>query len=173
MTYRSKTRAATTRLTRALLIVAGIMIVAPTLNAVASMTSDYPGHRGSQPGIEARSLVAEGDPFAVVDRIEAASKTDGAQAPDTFMAEMGMPERARDVRVNEAGSVIGYVVEGRVDTVLERVDELMCAKGWKGVSLGDVTGSTYVKSDGTYEWALVTGTQVGADTSVVVRCIQR
>ena len=112
-------------------------------------------------------------PFTTLDRVEALADSALAWPSMQFCDEVGLPAEARDVRVSAGGSVVGFVVDGDVADVLEAVDSTLQSKGWTAVELGAVDGSTYVKTGGSYSWALVTGTQVGESVSVVVRCMRR
>jgi hypothetical protein len=91
--------------------------------------------------------------------------------PDELTAEVALPVGSRDVRVSPTGTVIGCVVDGvSPQDVLADLRAQMKNLGWSCVPLGGLDGATFVKDGGLCEWALVTCTQTGQSTSVVIRC---
>lgn len=127
---------------------------------------------GSQgAGIRSSSLVGGPSLDALLARLEETSKADEGDLPGYFEAELGLIEGARDVRVNDGGNTVGYVVDRAPSDAIDTISDLMKQKGWLHVSLGNDGGATFVKRDGVCTWALVTCTEVGDATSVVYRCV--
>ena len=112
-------------------------------------------------------------PDAALDEIE--DRLDGAAstAPAQFAEEAGLPSGARDVRVSDDGMVVGFSIDGEPDEAIATIDEIMEAKGWTAVDLGGIDGKTYVKNEGLYAQVVMTATQVGGSTSIVMRCVRR
>ena len=86
---------------------------------------------------------------------------------DEFVREIGLPLGSRDVRA--MSKVVGFVMDCDVSEAKESVEHIMYEKGWAPKPLGGMVGSVFEKSDGTLSWAMVTFSQVGEATSVVVR----
>ena len=170
-----------TRRMRAVAIVAALVLAAPAVDAVLRAAPPPGGDARGSPvaGLDANALAGAGGPEAFLDRLEAladagaqtSGAANGASVPGAFAREIGFLDGARDVRVSEGGAVVGYLVEGDAEEVLERLNCNMEALGWTCVPLGEQWGSTYVKGGGACTWALASCTQVGTATSVVVRCV--
>ena len=161
---------ASTRRSFVAVVVVAAVVFGPAIvdRALASMpqqiSSDVPAGLAKE-GPAASDDVLE----AAVDLVDSPL----ADVPPQYAAEIGMPAGVRDVRVSSDGAVVGYVVEGAADEVAKEVDACFTARGWISVSLGGIEGRTYLKQEGCYTWALMTATQVGDSTSVVVRCQRR
>lgn len=114
-----------------------------------------------------------GTPEEVLDEIEA--RLDGATstAPVQFTDEVGLPSGAQDVRVSDDGTVVGFSVDGESDEAIASIDEIMETKGWTAIDLGGIDGKTYLKNEGPYSQVVMTATQVGGSTSIVMRCMRR
>ena len=114
-----------------------------------------------------------GTPDAALDEIEARLDGVASTAPVQFAEEVGLPSNARDVRVSDDGMVVGFAIDGEPDEAIASIDEIMETKGWTAVDLGGIDGKTYVKNEGLYTQVVMTTTQVGGSTSVVMRCMRR
>lgn len=158
------------RLARAVAIVLALLCVAPGVDVALGMVGGADTGASPVSRFEASPYIDGDDPFGTLDRIDSALEVGEAVLPESFSEELHLLEGADDLRVDPTGMVVGYNVEGSEDEVLERIVSIMGDKGWTSVPLGRVTGSTFVKSEGRYTWALVTCTQVGDCTSVVTRC---
>jgi hypothetical protein len=112
-------------------------------------------------------------PDAALDEIEARLDGIASTAPVQFAEEVGLPTNARNVRVSDDGMVVGFSVDGEPDEAIASIDEIMETKGWTAVDLGGIDGKTYVKNEGLYTQVVMTTTQVGGSTSVVMRCMRR
>ena len=112
-------------------------------------------------------------PDAALDEIEARLDGVASTAPVQFAEEAGLPSGARNVRVSDDGMVLGFSVDGEPDEAIASIDEIMKAKGWVAVDLGGIDGKTYLKNEGLYAQVVMTATQVGGSTSVVMRCVSR
>ncbi len=112
-------------------------------------------------------------PDAALDEIEARLDGVASTAPVQFVEEVSLPSNARDVRVSDDGMVVGFSVDGEPDEAIATIDEIMEAKGWTAVDLGGIDGKTYVKNEGLYAQVVMTATQVGGSTSIVMRCVRR
>ena len=77
------------------------------------------------------------------------------------------------MRVSDDGMVVGFAIDGEPDEAIASIDEIMETKGWTAVDLGGIDGKTYVKNEGLYTQVVMTTTQVGGSTSVVMRCMRR
>lgn len=124
-------------------------------------------------GIRASDVVNEPDPLQALDKLEAAADRYSCKLPSYFEQEIGLLADARDVRVNEDGCVVGYVMDESPSTVLELLRTHMRNAGWAEIPLGDISGATFVKEDGSCTWALASCIEVGCSTSVVFRCVTR
>lgn len=157
---------------KAAAIVLAILLVAPGLDAVVRIVVPMQVANAADVGIDAAYLTGGEDASASLERIESAATASEANVPDEFSAEVGLLLGARDVRASEQGVlVVGYVVDGDCSDVARRLEAHMEARGWTGVALGKAAGATFAKSSGSCTWALATCTQVGSDTSVVMRCV--
>ncbi len=179
------------RRVRAVAIVVALVLAAPAIDAVLRVALPAEDGARASPvaGLDANALAGAGGPEAFLGRLEALAavgsvEPDGAgssavgqsaantpEVPSAFISEIGFLDGARDVRVSDGGAVVGYVMEGDAQEVLEQLNRHMEAAGWAGVALGDRWGATYVKNEGACTWALASCTQVGAATSVVVRWV--
>ena len=112
-------------------------------------------------------------PDAALDEIEARFDGVASTAPVQFAEEAGLPSDARDVRVSDDGMVVGFSVDGEPDKAIASIGEIMKAKGWVAVDLGGIDGKTYLKNEGPYTQVVMTATQVGGSTSIVMRCVSR
>ena len=156
---------------KAATIVLAILLVAPGVDSVARFAGSAQVANAASPGIDAGYLTGAGDAQASLDRIEELAEASGADVPEAFAREVGFLPDARDIRANGDGSVIGYTVPHSCADTLDLLAEQMETAGWTAVSLGEVEGATFVKEEGSCRWALVTCTQVGSSTSVVVRSV--
>ena len=154
---------------KAVAIVLVILLVVPGVEAVFDKVTPSNSVSVSPATLDARALIG-GDPSATLARIEDVATAEDAQLPAAFVREIGLLPDARDLRVIEAGPIVGYTVDEDATVVLDQLVEHMESMGWTAVSLGDIDGATFIKSAGNCTWALVTCTQVGFATAVVVRC---
>ena len=120
-------------------------------------------------GIDASALTSGADALAVIERIDGLVSGGAAELPEAFADEVGCPDGARNVQVSSTGRVVGCLLEGDEEAVMDEVERWLGDKGWTAVPLGSVVGATFVKGEGACTWMLVTCTQAGDDTSVVFR----
>lgn len=158
------------RALKATALVLAIVLMAPGMQVLFDLAGEPRAPTAAYGALDSSSLVRGDDPFATLDRIEELASSGDAQPPGSFAAEVGFLPGARDVRVDETGSVVGYVVDGEAAGTAVALTRHMEARGWSAVSLGDVEGATFVKPDGACTWVLATCTQAGRYTSVVMRC---
>ena len=157
-------------------LVLAIAIVAVIVFSPAAIGLVLP-EQTMEEGVEARSAFSFGrdasTPDVALDEIEA--RLDGAVSivPAQFAEEAGLPPDVRDVRVSDDGMVIGFAIDGETDEAVASVDEFMETKGWTAIDLGGIDGKTYVKNEGPYSQVVMTATQVGGSTSIVMRCMRR
>lgn len=146
-------------------IAAGIVFAAPAVDSAFRAAGVEPG--GNKPvGFDASDMLDGGDAVDALIRIEEAlGETNGP--PEWLENEGCLLPGARDVRLS--GSVAGYVVDKRESDAFAEITAHMEAKGWTSVPLGGVSGATFVRESDAGAWMLVTCTQVGTATSVVVR----
>ena len=155
------------RFAKALIIVGILVCAAPIVELIVQSAGG-----GSQP----EPFVARGfevddvaDPFTTLSRIEQKASSHQGQMPVEVIEEMGVLPGAFESKVDAENDIVGYVVAGDAETISGEVDRMMVDRGWAGVDLGMLDGATYMKDEGALRWALVTCTQVGSKTSVVVR----
>lgn len=170
------------RTAKAFAITLALVLCVPATGAVVDAGSawgqkaDAPAQDGKPSGgagIDAATLIGQGDMQGFLARLEDTARTSDPALPPAFEHEVALPARYRDLRVSEDGKVIGCVVDLSAEAVARDVDARMAAGGWLGVPLGSLKGSTYVKADGECAWVLVTCTQVGNAANVVYRCVFR
>lgn len=159
------------RLVAALAIVAGMVFSIPFVDAAFFADSGAGDSDEAHFGVRADSVLRAASPNEVLENIDRLVMQGGEPVPEWFQAEVGLLPNARDVRTGSAGRVVGYVVDCDVDEALACLEAHMGALGWTGVPLGQGDGFTFVKSSGSCTWALVTCTQVGSATSVVLRVL--
>ena len=159
------------RSVRALAIVLAIVLMVPGVEAVARFTHSANAQTVSTSKLSASSLIDAFDAEASLDRIEQAAAIEGRALPSSFGEEIGVLPGARDIRMNENGSVVGYVVDCEGEETLSQLREHMEQKGWTAIDLDEACGATFVKAGGSMTWALATCTQLGSATSVVIRCV--
>ena len=170
-------RTESARLVRASGIVAAIVALPALCVALAGGApaseggmQDVPGGASeSAAGFAASQFMQAGDPFDMLDQIDASLAVGLSPPSGRFVEEAGFPSDAQELRSNGDGSVASCVLEADEEAALDAVAETLGAKGWVGVPLQGVVGATYVKSSGRLRWMLVTCTQAGDATSVVYR----
>lgn len=159
------------RIVKAAVVVCLLVAVAPLSKLLCGVFSCDSTARLVDGGIDAAELVAGIDPFASLGRLEKLAGLQPSVLPRYFEEEVGLPEGAREIRVNSDGSIVGYVVQDKAESVHQLVSRHMASFGWSEVELGAAKGSTYLKESGSCRWGMATFTQVGPATSVVFRCV--
>lgn len=114
-----------------------------------------------------------GTPDGTLDEVEDLLDGIASTVPMRFAEEAGLPSGARDVRVSDDGTVVGFAIDSEPDEAIASINEIMETKGWTAIDLGGIDGETYVKNEGPYAQVVMTATQVGGSTSVVMRCMCR
>ena len=112
-------------------------------------------------------------PESALNEIESFLDGTASTVPIQFEEEAGLPPGARDVRVSNGGKVIGFIVDGEPGEAVAAIDGLMETKGWTPVDLGGISGKTYVRNGGSFAQIVMTATQIGGSTSIVMRCVHR
>ena len=158
------------RLLKASTLVLAILLVIPGVETVVDTVGSSAARSTDATGIDSTVLVGGADALASLERVEKAAIAEEATVSDAFREEVGFLPNAQEVRASSDGSVVGYAVSGESASVSASIVEHMESRGWTSVPLGEVDGATFVKADGACTWALVTCTQIGDSTSVVVRC---
>lgn len=120
-------------------------------------------------GVDARQVLEAESAEDVLARIEDMLSVSNGGLSDAFQREIGIVAGGRDVRMASNGLVVGYVCAGEAESVMEELADHMAERGWTRVPLGGVCGATFMKGEGAFTWVLVTCTQVGDVTSVVIR----
>lgn len=108
---------------------------------------------------------------ALIDQLDeksGASTVDGDAIVRAGNGELAVPLDAHELRATSDGAVVGYVLSADASTAFSRADAAMRQAGWTGYALGGIAGATYRKADGALHWALLSCTQVGDATSVVI-----
>lgn len=161
------------RLAIACAVVAALVLVAPVSGVVLKGEAEASSRASVDGGIRVSDIVGAGDMQEALKKLEELAAATERPLPVFFQEEIGLMKGAHDVRSNEGGSVVGYLVDGSEDGIFASLRAHMLQRGWSEVSLGSSGGATFVKEDGACTWALVTCTQVGQATSVVFRCVAR
>ncbi|MDO4290911.1 MAG: hypothetical protein Q4C41_06760 [Eggerthellaceae bacterium] len=94
---------------------------------------------------------------------------DAQEAPSWFVDEVLSLEGACGVMALDDWSVVGFSTEETADEALARRTQEMQGKGWFGYESGIEGVVTFTKGEGACTWAMLSCTQVGDETSVVVR----
>lgn len=161
------------RLAMAVVIVVALVVSVPVSGSVFKYMPSSPAQAVADGGIRAASIVDEGNVDEALGKMEKLVEADQAQLPIFFEGEIGLLDGARDVRVDDAGRVIGFLVDRPSSETFARIRENMARTGWSEISLGEAEGATFMKAEGMCTWTLVTCTQVGSATAVVYRCMVR
>lgn len=159
------------RVIKAVFITIALLCVVPGVDVVARMTIDRDSAVYADEGIDSSAVFSSSDPFEGLDRLEDKANYTEREVPGYFEEEIGLLPESRDVHIDSTESIVGYVVDGEEQAVLEQLSCQMRETGWNEVSLGGVDGATFIKSSGRCTWALVSCTQVGSAVSVVMRCV--
>ena len=170
MTKTSSSATQSRRLVLAIAIVAAIVFCPAAIGLVLpeQMTGE-----SARPHSAFSFAQDAGTPDAALDEIEARLDGVASTVPVQFAEEAGLPSDARDVRVSDDGTVVGFAVDSEPDEAIASINEIMETKGWTAIDLGGIDGETYVKNEGPYAQVVMTATQVGGSTSVVMRCMCR
>lgn len=161
------------RLLMAAVIVVALVATVPITSLVFKDVPSPSAQAMADGGIHAASIVDEGDADGTLNRLEKLAEASQTQLPAYFEEEIGLLDGARDVRADDTGRVVGFLVDITSHEAFGCVRENMAKAGWSEISLGDAEGATFVKEGGACTWALVTCTQVGSATAVVYRCVVR
>ena len=156
------------RLTAALFVVAIAVSSVPLADLLHSSAHAQASVDAGSAGVDVGALAGAGDiesALAALDELADIGSSGAVSAE--FEREIGLLPGAHDVLIS--GSVVGYLIEGESAQVEQELQVHMAARGWTSVPLGELEGATFVKPSGDCTWALVTCTQVGDVTSVVVR----
>lgn len=167
----TQARASYRRSAKAVVIVALLIGLVPGVEAVRSLVAEPIGGERAALGIRTESLTFGVDPIEAIDAVGRAAEVGDRDLPELLADEVVVLDGARDVRIDDSESVVGYVVDGVEAHVLERLASRMEDQGWTSVPMGEVCGSTFVKQGGRCTWVLATCTQVGSAVSVVMRCV--
>ena len=162
------------RLIKATTIVIAVLLMAPGVQMIGHLIGVSHANQalaqGSE-GLDASAIVQAPSAFDALERLEAQIDTGEPNLPDAFSHEIGTLPDARDLRANAEGTVISYLVEGDEDATLKRIVDSLESKGWISVPLGGACGASFVKDSGACTWAVVSCTEVGDSTSVVIRSL--
>ena len=163
--------------TKRLACACAIVLAAISAIPLSGMLTGQPTAAAQVPtasgGFRASDIVNESDPFQALDKLELATECAPCRLPSYFEQEIGLPAGVRDVRVNDDGSVVGYVMDESPPTAFKRLCSHMEDAGWTEVPLGSILGATFVKAGGSCTWALASCVEVGCSTSIAIRCVAR
>jgi len=174
MSGRDASVEARSRFLKAVAVVCVLILLVPTVDSAIRFATRGQAAGAldtAERGIDSEALLDVTDAFGSLERIESVAQGTDVAVPEPFSSEIGLLPGARDIRASPQGDVVGYLVDGGSGEVLGEVSRYMEERGWTVVPLGGVQGATFVKSVGECTWALVTCTQVGAGTAVVVRVV--
>ena len=155
------------RFARALIIVGVLVCAVPVSELV--LQSIEGASKSESFVVQGLEMEGAADPFAVLSKIEQKASNHQGRMPAEVVEEMGVLPGASELKADAGNDVVGYVVAGDAESISREVDRMMVERGWAGVDLGLLDGATYMKDEGEFRWALVSCTQVGSKTSVVVR----
>jgi len=158
------------RVAKAFSLVVGLVCLVPMSGLARGGASGQVPSSSIAGGISASEIICGLDMHAMLDRLEDAGGLNNGKAPAYFEREIGVIEGARDVRASGDERIVGYIMDCPATQAQQRVSQWMMGRGWTEVSLGSVSGATFVKKGGDCRWALASCTQVGSATSVVYRC---
>ena len=163
------------RLVRAIAIVV-VMVFAPAVvDMLLSLSSsaETPSAEVIAPADGGPVSYQEGrTPDEVLDRAEELLGETLSPIPVWYSEQVGLPSGAREVRVSADGTVVGFILDGSSDSAVDDMGDRMRAHGWTSADLGGIDGKTYIKTGGEPEWIVMTATQVGSSTSVVMRRVE-
>ncbi len=155
------------RLVCACVIVAAIFVLVGASRAVGELT-----------GSAAEYIAAATSPTVGYEAVMQDARDTYEQVADTsdgvLSEELVSISGRSGARFDESAQVAGWLCEGSVADVLTQVQEEFERKGWASCENNQEESNqegclSFSKSQGTYRWAFVTGTQVGSSVSVVVR----
>ncbi|MGI6590651.1 MAG: hypothetical protein ACOX1O_03395 [Eggerthellaceae bacterium] len=89
------------------------------------------------------------------------------QLPDGFEQELFSAEGFSEVRVDDAGQIVGLMGTGTAEDVFDECRSQMERNGWTYVDSGQATRATFLKSSGSYRWSCLDCTQVGSQVAIV------
>lgn len=162
------------RTKKAVVVVSLVVLLALCLDPLlgAAGLGESSGISGAEGvGLDAGALIEGHDAFESLAKIEEAASTGETTVPQVFLEEVGVLPGAQDIRSMGNGTVVGYVVDGESQEVMDLLDESLRKRGWKAVPMGLEGGATFIKSGGRCTWALATCTQMGSSVSVVLRSV--
>mgnify|MGYP007024215768 CR=1 FL=1 len=86
-----------------------------------------------------------------------------------FLEEVMDPAGFDEVLVADGGSVVGLVGRGSAAQTFSRLSCELADKGWIGVDSGLSGAGTFVKSDGSYSWLMLSCTDADGLVGVVIQ----
>lgn len=89
--------------------------------------------------------------------------------PAWFAEELFALSDMREVMANDAWTVVGFTLTGSAEQAFDEVSSRLAEKGWQGLESGVSGITTFFKEGGAVQWVMVSCTQVGEETSVVLR----
>ncbi len=96
-----------------------------------------------------------------------------SMVPDWFVDEIMPLREGVDGVATSNWSIVGLFEDGCISEVLDGFSETFAEKGWRGYESGMDGAATYVKEEGLCSWMMMTCTEVGDMTSVVLRIQHR
>ena len=147
---------------RNLLRAIGILVCGAV--AIWAVGSFLDAHRGGTAPFSARpAKVTLQSVFA-----DEEGRNESARLPAGFEEELFPLTGFYDVRVSQAGGVIGLLSHEPVHEVMEALDRELASRGWAKAPSGQEGCASYVKAEGVYTWLLIACTEVDGDVSVLV-----
>ncbi|MEG2006779.1 MAG: hypothetical protein RR955_04370 [Raoultibacter sp.] len=89
--------------------------------------------------------------------------------PDRFEAELFSLAGGVDVRVSDAGDVVGFLSGEDVSRCFSTYAHALRSKGWTQIESGQEYASSFVKREGLYTTAFLSCAKVENETAVVVQ----
>lgn len=94
-----------------------------------------------------------------------------ASLPSWFAEELFNEAQATEIYANEEGTVFGINASKSPTAAFDEICSSMENKGWLRVESGMPHCSTFIREEGDPSWALVSCTNVGGSTCIVV-CVK-
>ncbi|MEG0071292.1 MAG: hypothetical protein RR671_02800 [Raoultibacter sp.] len=96
----------------------------------------------------------------------------GRMLPDHFEAELFYPAEGRELRVSDAGDVVGFLSHEPAELCFSSYADKLRSKGWIPVESGQKQAASFVKARGLYPEIFLSCTEVGDETAVVVQLVR-
>lgn len=120
--------------------------------------------------------VVQGDDLAEWIEGEGVLVSDVSEAPSWFSEEIFDPQELEGFGVVAATSdwsVVWLSAQASSEMIFALVTEQLSERGWSGYESGLDDQATFAKEEGSCTWTMVTCSQVGEETEVVMRILRK